>query len=211
MKTFYDLWYRFGTPPWVGQARPELVELIESGDLLPGRAIDLGCGEGDNAIFLAQHGFQVTGVDFSPAAISKAKAKADAAETEVEFVVDDLTGLRSVVGQFDLLVDYGTFDDLSRKDRAAYVDQIRSLAKPAAKFLLWCFEWELRTWERVATAILPFGNLAMRPGEIERWFASSFEIKQIAGETGLPKWPRGWAAYLLLREPSARSVDITAD
>ena len=65
MKAFYELWYRFGTPPWVGQARSELVELVESGEL-PGRAIDLGCGEGDNAIFLAQHGFQVTAVDFSP-------------------------------------------------------------------------------------------------------------------------------------------------
>jgi 2-polyprenyl-3-methyl-5-hydroxy-6-metoxy-1,4-benzoquinol methylase len=64
------------TPPWVGQARSELVQLVESGELLPGRAIDLGCGEGDNAIFLAQHGFQVTGIDFSPAAIDKARAKA---------------------------------------------------------------------------------------------------------------------------------------
>jgi ubiquinone/menaquinone biosynthesis C-methylase UbiE len=66
MKAFYDLWYRFGTPPWVGNARPELVEMVQTGDLLPGRAIDLGCGEGDNAIFLAEHGFQVTAVDFAP-------------------------------------------------------------------------------------------------------------------------------------------------
>jgi hypothetical protein len=57
MKAFYELWYRFGTPPWVGQARSELVELVESGELLPGRAIDLGCGEGDNAIFLAPRGW----------------------------------------------------------------------------------------------------------------------------------------------------------
>lgn len=199
MKTFYDLWYRFGTPPWVGQARSELVELVESGELLPGRAIDLGCGEGDNAIFLAQHGFQVTAVDFSPAGIAKAKAKASQASAEVEFLVDDLTRLSSATGQFDLLVDYGTFDDLSVKDRAAYVDQIAFLAKPGAKFLLWCFEWELKTWERLATAILPFGNLALRLGEVQRWFASTFEIQQIAGETGLQKWPRGWAAYLLTR------------
>ena len=47
MKLFYDLWYRFGTPPWVGQARSELVELVKSGVLQPSRAIDLGCGEGD--------------------------------------------------------------------------------------------------------------------------------------------------------------------
>jgi cyclopropane fatty-acyl-phospholipid synthase-like methyltransferase len=199
MKTFYDAWYRFGTPPWVQQARPELVELVESGELLPGRAVDLGCGEGDNAIFLAQHGFQVTGVDFSAAAIEKAKAKAAKAGADVDFLVDDLTRLSNVEGQFDLLVDYGTFDDLSTKDRAAYVDQVQTLAKPGAKFLLWCFEWALKSWERVATAILPFGNIVVHPGEIERWFGATFDIEQIAGETGLSKWPRGWAAYLLTR------------
>jgi len=197
MKLFYDLWYRFGTPPWVGQARPELVELVESGVLQPSRAIDLGCGEGDNAIFLAQHGFQVTAVDFSPAAIAKAKTKARDAGVEVDFVIDDLTQLAKVSGHFDLLVDYGTFDDLSTKDRAAYVDQVRSLAKPGAKFLLWCFEWELKGWERVVTALLPFGELALRPGEVEGWFGSTCDIERIAGESDLPKWPRGWAAYLL--------------
>jgi SAM-dependent methyltransferase len=197
MKTFYDLWYRFGTPPWVGQARSELVKLVESGDLQPGRAIDLGCGEGDNAIFLAQHGFQVTAVDFSPAAIAKARAKVRAAGTDVDFVIDDLTRLARIEGKFDLLVDYGTFDDLSTKDRAAYVDQVASLAKPGARFLLWCFEWKLKGWERLVTAILPFGNIALRPGEVEHWFAMSFEIERIAGERDLPKWPRGWAAYLL--------------
>jgi cyclopropane fatty-acyl-phospholipid synthase-like methyltransferase len=199
MRTFYDLWYRFGTPPWVGQARQELVELVESGELQPGRAIDLGCGEGDNAIFLAQHGFQVTGIDFSPAAIAKANAKAQHAGADVEFFVDDLTRLSRVVGQFDLLVDYGTFDDLSMKDRAAYVDQVPSLAKPGANFLLWCFEWELRPWERVATAILPPSGMAVKPGEIQRWFGSTFDIKHIAGESDLRGWPRAWAAYLLTR------------
>jgi 2-polyprenyl-3-methyl-5-hydroxy-6-metoxy-1,4-benzoquinol methylase len=77
MKIGYDVWYRFGTPPWVGDARSELVELVGSGVLAPGRAIDLGCGVGDNAIFLAQHGFEVTGVDFAPAAIARARAKGE--------------------------------------------------------------------------------------------------------------------------------------
>lgn len=199
MKAFYQLWYRFGTPPWVGQARPELVKLVESGDLLPGRAIDLGCGEGDNAIFHAQHGFQTTAVDFARAAVDKAKAKARRAGVDVDFLIDNLTQLANVSGQFDLLVDYGTFDDLSTKDRAAYADQVLSLAKPGARFLLWCFEWELKGRERMATAVLPFGNIALRPGEVEQWFGSTFDITRIAGESGLPKWPRGWPAYLLTR------------
>jgi cyclopropane fatty-acyl-phospholipid synthase-like methyltransferase len=197
MKAFYDLWYRFGTPPWVGNPRSELVEMVQTGDLLPGRAIDLGCGEGDNAIFLAEHGFQVTAVDFAPSAIAKALAKASDAGVDVDFMIDDITTLATVSGTFDILVDYGTFDDLSTRQRAAYVDRVRSLAKPGTKFLLWCFEWQLRTWERLTSAILPFGNIALQPGEVERWFTSSFDIKQVAGETGLKTWPRGWAAYLM--------------
>ena len=139
-------------------------------------------------------------MDFSPAAIDKAKAKARRAGVDVEFLIDDLTQLTNASGQFDLLVDYGTFDDLRHQGscclcRPGHV----VLAKPGAKFLLWCFEWELKVWERVATAVLPFGNIALRPGEVERWFASTFEITRIAGESGLPKWPRGWVAYLLTR------------
>ena len=59
--------------PWVGDPRPELVKLVTDGDLRPGRAIDLGCGVGDN-VLLARHGFTVTGVDIAPAAIQRARS-----------------------------------------------------------------------------------------------------------------------------------------
>ena len=103
MKQFYDLRYRHGTPPWVGAPRQELVRLVTDGILTPGSAIELGCGVGDNAIFLAQHGFTVTGVDLAPAAIRRARAKARDAGIDVSFIVDDLTRLRHVNGPFDLL------------------------------------------------------------------------------------------------------------
>ncbi len=96
-------------------------------------------------------------------------------------------------------MDYGSFDDLSNRHRAAYVREIVPRAKRGAKFLLWCFEWEPRRWERAATAILPFGNLTMRPGEAQRSFADAFHIERIAGQTGLATWPRGWAACLMTR------------
>ncbi len=125
-------------------------------------------------------------------------------------MVDNLTRLSTVGGQFDLLVDYGTFDDLSVRQRAAYVRQIVPLAKPGAKFLLWCFQWEPRLWERAATAILPFGNLALRPGEAQRWFANAFHIEQVAGQTGLSSWPRGWATYLMTRHQAEPSPATSA-
>jgi SAM-dependent methyltransferase len=207
MKLLYDAWYRFGTPPWAGSPRAELVGLVTDGTLQPGRAIDLGCGEGDNAIFLAQHGFDVTAVDFAPSAIAKARQKADEAGVNVNFAVDDLTGLETVRGSFDLLVDYGTLDDLGARQRDAYVREVTPLARPGARYLLWCFEWHLRTHERILTTLLPFGQLALAPGEAHNRFAQHFEVDRIAGEDGLSGWPRGWAAYLMTRKSNQQRED----
>ena len=199
MKFMYDAWYRWGTPPWVGGPREELVRLVTNKTLTPGRAIDLGCGEGDNAIFLAQHGFTVTAVDFAQSAVAKAREKARLARAEVDFIVDDLTHLRNDVGVFDLLVDFGTLDDLGHRQRDQYVSQVLPLARPGAHFLLWCFEWELGRLERLLTSVLPVGKLALAPGEAERRFGKYFEIDRVAGETDLAGWPKGWAAYLMTR------------
>ena len=75
-RAIYNLLYRIGAP-WDGPPRPELVTLVENGvltpaRLAPGRAIDLGCGTGANVRYLAQHGFEATGVDFSPVALRSA-------------------------------------------------------------------------------------------------------------------------------------------
>jgi hypothetical protein len=117
----------------------------------------------------------------------------------VEFVVDDLTRLSRVSGPFDLLVDYGAFDDLSMRQRAAYVRSVVPLTRPGSKFLLWCFEWEPRRWERIVAAALPFGAMMLRPGEAWHRFGQTFEVERVAGEADLPSWPRGWAAYLMTR------------
>ena len=200
MKLVYDAWYRFGTPPWVGGPRAELVRLVTDGTLQPGRAIDLGCGEGDNAVFLAQHGFSVTAVDFASSAITKARGKAHKARVAVDFIVDDLTHLRNVRGQFDLLVDYGTLDDLNSRQRDAYVRQVVPLTHPGSRFLLWCFEWKPRRSEQLLTRLLPFGDVSLAPREAEHRLGAYFDIERIAGESDLRGWPRGWAAYLMTRK-----------
>lgn len=205
MKSVYNAMYKYWTPPWVGSARDHLVHLVEEGRLRPGRAVDLGCGEGDNAIFMARHGFDVTAVDFAPAAIEKAKIKAQKAGATVHFLVDDLTNPRHLHGTFDVLVDYGTFDDLTERQREAYFRHVIPLANPGAKFLMWNFEWEARTWERLLWALIPFGNLTLPPGYIEKTFAPDFTIEKIAGESGLKGWPHGWAAYLMTRRATSTS------
>ena len=120
MRWFYNVVYRYFRAPWDVGPRKELVELVESGRLTPCRAIDLGSGTASNCVFLAQRGFDVTGVDFSPAAIELGKKRAAEAGVHVHFVVGDLTDLRGIAGTFDLLVDYGTLDDLKPPQRDRY-------------------------------------------------------------------------------------------
>jgi len=196
MKWFYEIFYRYFRVPWDVGPREELVALVESGRIQPGRAIDLGSGTASNAIFLAQHGFDVTGVDFAPTAIEKGRAMADAAGVEVNFLVDDLTDLRHVTGTFDLLVDYGTLDDLTPKDRDLYMKNVLSLTHPGSRFLLYGWEYPARWWERP----VPFFGKPFESGEVERRFGDDFEIERIAGEVDDSKFPPGYAVYLMTRK-----------
>src|SRR6516162_2854190 len=94
----FRIFYRVGFTPWDGhpiaQNLQNLVEGTSDTPPMPtGMALDLGCGTGDTSIYLAQHGWKVTGVDFVPKALEKARAKAGAAGVPVAFVHADVTHL----------------------------------------------------------------------------------------------------------------------
>lgn len=205
MKVFYEVIYRYFRAPWDIGPRKELVELVEGGRIPPGRAIDLGSGTASNCIWLAQRGFDVTGVDYAAAAIAKGRRMARDAGVSVDFILDDLTDLRHVRGPFDLLVDYGTLDDLVPKDRDRYVENVLPLTRAGSLFLLYCFEWQLRRWERLLLKLAFFGAMALEPGEAERRFGRDFEIEPIAGDFDPRRWPPGYAVYLMRR----RATDDT--
>jgi SAM-dependent methyltransferase len=200
MKWFYELLYRYFRAPWDIGPRPELVDLVKSGRLKPGRAIDLGSGTASNVIFLAQHGFEVTGVDFAAAAIDKGRRMALEAGVNATFIHDDLTTLQRVTGIFDLLVDYGTLDDLSPPQRDKVTRNILRLTRPGTQFLLYCFEWEPRWWERLLYRLSFFGAMQLDPGEAERRFGPYFDIEVIARHTNYKQWPAGYAVYLMNRK-----------
>lgn len=173
MSRWYDWLYRimkwFRVPVhWVFGTHPEIVELAESGRVKPGRAIDLGCGTGREVIFLAGQGFEATGVDISPTAIGMARKAADAAGVEAKFVVDDLTQLSHVTGTFDLILDYGALNDLSREQRDAYMTQVLPLAADGSQLVLMCFDNKLSQVE-----------IAQRFGD-----AYTIEADSLKGETG---------------------------
>ena len=133
-KWMYELIYgkSSNSIPWEEGTHEGLMRLVESGRVKPCRAIDLGCGTARNVVYLTQHGFDVTGVDFIPAAIELGRAKAREAGVEVNLVVDDLTNLEHINGTFDLLVDYDTLDDLSLSHRDLYMKNVLPLNIQAA-------------------------------------------------------------------------------
>lgn len=93
--TAAEAWeFRYSEQPqrWSGDPNATLVDLVAG--LTPGRAVDLGCGEGADAIWLARQGWTVTGVDISPTAVARAQAAATASglsTDQVRFEAHDLS------------------------------------------------------------------------------------------------------------------------
>jgi SAM-dependent methyltransferase len=181
-KLIMELGYWYARMPYENGPPEHLMELMESGRISPCRAIDLGCGTGGNAVFLAQHGFEMTGVDFAPSAIAKARRRAEAAGVRVAFIVDDLTNLEKVKGTFDFLTDFGALDTFGSKCRDLYVRTVLPLTHPGSRYLLSCWEWSWSWWERLL-------QMPLEPGEVERRFGEYFEIEKILSETNPRHWP----------------------
>jgi cyclopropane fatty-acyl-phospholipid synthase-like methyltransferase len=133
----FHLWYyQRQPPPWdTGITPPEVEEFIASHP--PGRTLDLGCGTGTNAITLARHGWQVTGVDFAWSAIRFAQRKLKQAGVKATLRVDDVTRLHGITGPFDLILDIGCFHNLPAEGRPTYLEHIERLLAKSGTYLLY--------------------------------------------------------------------------
>lgn len=125
--------------PWdVHQAQPRLMELEALGGI-SGEVLDIGCGLGDNAIYLASRGHSVTGLDGSPAAVEEARRRAAAAGVSVTFDVADATDLTGYDGRFDTVVDSALYHCLDDDGRQAYIACLYRATRPGARLHLSCF------------------------------------------------------------------------
>jgi SAM-dependent methyltransferase len=127
--------------PWDIETPPEaLVALVESRIVTPCRAIDLGCGVGNYAVWLARRGFEVTGVDSAPTAIKRAKENATKKGVECTFLIADVLGdLEDVTGTFDFAYDWELLHHIFPQQRHQYVANVHRLLNPKAKYLSLCF------------------------------------------------------------------------
>jgi SAM-dependent methyltransferase len=199
----YDLLYRKGAAWDQHGVGPELRQLVESGRLSPldyPSVLDLGCGTGINAVYLAEQGFDVTGVDFTPLALKRARELAAAAgvEKNCRFVQGDLTASSSagLKGTFDLLVDYSTIDDLPGPARQAAARTVLRHSKPGSKFFLWCFSAHKKDLPLIALGRMSrLLHSQMTPGEEKDLFGDAFDIERLPA----PPRPPHAACFLLTR------------
>jgi SAM-dependent methyltransferase len=174
------------------------VSLVESGRVKSNKAIDLGSGTAGNVIYLAQNGFNVTGVDYSPAAIEMGHLRTREAGVGVTFIEDDLTNLQHVNGTFDLLVDYGCLHSIPPEDRPSYVKSALSISHQGSIFLLVSFERLPRWWEPWFTNLVGLA-MPLEPGEVKHRFGEYFDIERLAEVTHDSKPLPGMSGYLMTR------------
>ena len=127
--------------PWnVGEPPKALVELVESGKVKPCKTIDLGCGAGNYAIYLANAGFDVAGIDISQTAIKIAKENAKKKGVKCDFLVADVLGdLTEVKETFDFAYDWELLHHIYPQKRKKYVENVHRILNPREKYLSVCF------------------------------------------------------------------------
>ncbi len=173
-------------PPWdTGISPPELIEFIATHP--PGRALDLGCGTGTNVISLAQHGWQVTGVDFIHKAIALGRRKARQAGVQVDLRRGDVTKLDGLAAPFDLILDIGCFQTLSSESKRDYVQNLTHFLAPQGTYLLYAF---FKTAESA--------KFGLTPADLEL-LGENLELVQRQDGSERGRRPSAWFTYRLKR------------
>jgi cyclopropane fatty-acyl-phospholipid synthase-like methyltransferase len=190
LSVFFRAAYLFGLKPWdSGVTPPELVTFVANNPA--GKSLDLGCGTGTNTIYLAQKGWDATGIDFVPRAIATAKKKAAAAGVSPRLMLGDVTRLTELgIGDgYNLLLDLGCFHSIPDAGRNDYVKGASAVAPGGATMLLFGFT-------RGEKSTRP-GPRGLAPNEVRDRFSSGWEL--VDEQAGQPIAGYGAAWYTLRR------------
>jgi len=193
----WDQRYQSGDLPWDSGIRSrELARVLEESGMAPGRAVELGCGSGTNAVFLAEQGFDVTALDVSPTAIAMAKRRADDANVPVQLLVADLADLQLDLPTFDLIFDRGCFHCVRKVDLAGFRQTLKRLSRPGTKYLLLTGNANEQNEDQ--------GPPRLSEQEIRADLEDLFEIEWIREfrfeDAGGVEGPLGWSCWMTRRD-----------
>ncbi len=157
-------------PPWdIGRPQREVIRLAEDGEIR-GRVLDVGCGTGENALYLTSLGFEVWGIDVALSAINKAKEKAKKRGLTVNFLVFDALKFQLLQTKFDTVIDCGLFHVFSDEERPIFVASLSSALSAGGRYLMLCFS------EHVQGS---YGPRRVTQAEIRATFSSGWKINYI--------------------------------
>ena len=135
----WDERYRENQLPWdTGRPSTELVKLIRFGKVPVGKALELGCGRGTNALYLAEQGFDVTATDISPTAIREAERRAAQKGLKADFRVANLTTRPDLGGAYDFLFDRGVYHAVRQVDVNAFLRLLDEVSREGTHYLCLC-------------------------------------------------------------------------
>ncbi|MFJ3861945.1 class I SAM-dependent methyltransferase [Streptomyces sp. NPDC090085] len=143
-KGFWDRFYADRSKPvpfFVAKPDENLAAYLDQGLIAPGRALDLGCGAGRNALFLASRGFEVDAVDLSAVAVAWGEDRAREVGVDVRFLCGDAFALPASVlsGPYNLIVDSGCFHHLPPHRRVSYLSLLDRVMAPGGHLALTSF------------------------------------------------------------------------
>lgn len=142
--SFFDTAYE-DRPPWdLGRPQRAVVELEEAGRIV-GSILDVGCGTGEHALYLAGRGHDVVGVDLAPRAIELARVKAAERGIPVDLRVRDALRADELGRTFDTAIDVGMFHTLSDEERPRYARSLHAAIVPGGRAFVLCWS-ERNAW-----------------------------------------------------------------
>jgi SAM-dependent methyltransferase len=187
--------YRSGDLPWdTGRPSSELQRVVSESKIQPCRALEIGCGTGTNSVWLAQQGFNVTGIDLAPLAVEQAERRALAVGVKARFLVANVLQLPDLGGPFAFFFDRGCYHAVRRQAPTQYASAVAQVLASGAHGLILAgnarephdpgppvvTEGQLRTELGVAFDILDLREFHFdeAPGVPERFLGWSCQIKK---------------------------------
>jgi cyclopropane fatty-acyl-phospholipid synthase-like methyltransferase len=158
-----------GKPPWdIGRPQPVFVE---ASDRVTGAVLDAGCGTGENALFFAERGRKVLGIDYLEGPVQEARRKAQERGLDAEFLPMDALAMADLDRQFDSVIDSGLFHVFSDEDRARYVAGLTHVTRPGGRLFLLCFSDEEPGTQ---------GPRRVMQGELREAFSYGWAVEEIS-------------------------------